>query len=226
MSRPGWAARLRSHFTDVVVERLDPPPGPPLELLLRNGRYMLASPGAIYSHEERYRSFRGAFSREERARLAVDELLVLGFGLGSVPLILERLYGLRPRVTGVESDPRVAGLARRRLPPGLLARTGLVEADAIDWISGTAHRWPLVCADLFVDTQVPSGCSSETFLQALRAAVAPGGLLLFSRLVGEPPAERSAFAAVFARTFPGHSVSPVGGNEIFRWVDEAAQRAG
>ena len=48
---------MRSHWQDVLIESLEPPPSPPLELYLRNEKLMLASPDAIYSLEDDYLSY-------------------------------------------------------------------------------------------------------------------------------------------------------------------------
>ncbi|MBI1192395.1 MAG: methyltransferase domain-containing protein [Bacteroidetes bacterium] len=217
-----WS-RLRSYGQDVLVEAHPPlwqASGalPPLELYLRRNRLMLVSPGAIYSMEERYRSFAGAFERIPRG-FRPGRALILGFGLGSIALILQRLLGLRPALTGVDIDPRVVSMAQRYLPEALLTRTELICTDALSWVPICPNRYELIAVDLFVDTEVPRGCANPAFLTALRRLLTPKGLLFFSRLEHEPPGSRKEFEQAAATALPGIDSFRVGGNMLYLWQE-------
>jgi spermidine synthase len=142
---------------------------------------------------------------------------VLGFGLGSIALILHRLHGLLPAITGLDIDPRVLSMARRYLPESLLARTELLCEDALPWVSRCPTRYELIAVDLFVDTEVPDGCADPAFLRALPRLLLPGGLLFFSRLEQEAPASRARFEAAAEAALPGLSRFKVGGNMLYQW---------
>ena len=214
--------RWRSYLDDILLEKLPAPPEPSLELWLSAGRLLLATPNAIYSWEDRYTSFAGAFEAFQNTDFRPDSALVLGFGLGSIPILLDREYGLRPKVTGVEWDARVLSLVRRYLPPELLVRWQLLAADALDWVPNSVQqRFDLVCMDLFVDDQVPSGCSDPAFLAALRGRVAPQGWLFISRMRNENPVAFQGFQEAFSRAFPGATERIVAGNIIWQWQAEA-----
>ncbi len=215
-----WS-RLRSYGQDVLVEAhpsLWQPSGtlPPLELYLRKNRLMLVSPGAIYSMEEHYRSFAGAFERMPRG-FRPGRALILGFGLGSIALILHRLHGLRPVLTGVDIDPRVVSMAQRYLPEPLLKRTELICTDALPWVPCCPNRYELIAVDMFVDTEVPRGCADHSFLTALRRLLTPKGLLFFSRMDHELTDSRKEFEQAALTALPGIDSFRVGGNMLYLW---------
>jgi spermidine synthase len=235
MGGAGRWRRWRSHLADVPLERVPSPEGhpelPELELWMRDGRVVLATPGAIYSYGDRYRSFREAFAhpREGLGRWRPDTLLVLGYGLGSVPELMDRRHGLRPKASAVDLDPRLPALVARYGRPEQAARTDWHAADALAWVPGAAaagRAWDLVCVDLFVDATVPSGCSAPGFLDALRRLVAPGGRLYWSRLTDEPAEERLRFEAGFGAAFPGAASIVAGGNRVWVWPSAEGRPAG
>lgn len=207
---------MRSHWQDVLIESLEPPPSPPLELYLRNEKLMLASPDAIYSLEDDYLSYAEALRRLP-ADFVPASLLVLGFGLGSIPIIMDRKRKQRPRITGIELDPRIVDLANRYLPADLLSRIELICADALEWVHQHKATYDLIAVDLFIDTIVPSGCSLPEFQIRLREILNPGGILLFSRLNMENKQERTAFDRMVRQQFPGLQQFEVGGNTIYQW---------
>ena len=217
---------LQSFFRDVLLEKLPAPPEPELELWLRNGRMMLVSPGAIYSREERYGSFLGAFEQEGDSLQRIEKLLVLGFGLGSIPIILERIYNRSPQVTGVDLDERIIDMAHRRCPQSLMDRTELICADALQWIPEQRKireaSFDMICVDLFIDTEVPRGCSDPDWLQSLAGLLSPGGRLLVSRMRNENKGVRrtgrNRFRVSFQKLFPEGDRIQVAGNDIYRWT--------
>ncbi len=225
--RPGFPfwTRLQSHWKDILLQKIPPPPEPPLELFLRKGRLMLASPGAIYSMEEDYGSYVGAF-RQLDQHFRPSRVLVLGFGLGSIPLILERLHGFKPEITGLECDSRIAALARHYLPADLLARTTLIVRDALDWVQQAEPYFDLIAVDLYVDTEVPAGCANPGFLRHLRRLTAPGGYLFLSRLNQESDEARQTFEQAFKKEFPDARQIKVGGNTIYFWRADSGNSGG
>ncbi|MFT7589300.1 MAG: spermidine synthase [Limisphaerales bacterium] len=207
--------KFQSYTSDVQLEVILGPPEPKLELILRNGKLMLASPTAIYSYEDRYTSFLGALKKANIKSTPPNSVLILGFGLGSIPLILERKFGLKPSITAIEIDPRIISLAKYWLPVNTLHSIDLIQADAIFWLSSNTAQFDLICIDLFIDQLVPQACNSPSFLNSVKAALTPAGQVIFSRLQSDPKEIREEFTYAFFSIFPKHSIFNIGGNDIF-----------
>ncbi len=220
----GFWQRKLSYWEDVLLEKhsdlhQDGIAFPPLELYLRQGRLMLSTPTVVYSLEDQYSSYVEGLRRLPRDFAPVT-VLILGFGLGSIAHILQRKHKLRPEITGLELDPRVLDIARRRLSPEIMSRTQLIEADAFDWMASCQERFDLIAVDLFIDTRVPEQCSDEDFLLHLKRALQPSGFLIFSRLDMENKALRKRFETHASRILPGMDSFSSKGNTLYLWRAE------
>jgi len=125
-------------------------------------------------------------------------LLVLGLGGGSAARVL-RALAPRARIVGVERDPEVLRVARRRLGLSALG-VEVVEADARAYLSGPGSRFDLIVEDLFVGSgravHKPDWLAGAALTQLARR-LAPGGLLV-SNTLDEAPATARAFARLFS----------------------------
>ncbi|MEY3051742.1 MAG: hypothetical protein RLY31_1527 [Bacteroidota bacterium] len=189
-----------------------------LELVLHKGEYRLSTSHAVYSHGIHYTNFRQYFKRH--ATLLPEapfSLLVLGFGLGSVPLILERLHGRTFTCTGVERDPAIAAWATRFTLPRLRTQVELIVSDALDFLTGNRRRFDLLVVDIFIDDQIPKPFLEEGFLRQLKTALSVSGLVLYNCLYLESQDQKATnrfFEQVFQAVFPEGNLAIVAGNAI------------
>ena len=115
---PRWK-RLLSYFVEFHIESAPSELNPHLYVSLNRGRYQLCTANAVYSFADLYDNFVKAFQRLQPAQLPIREVLLLGFGLGSIPLMLEKKFHCRIRYTGVEADESVIWLAGKYALPEL-----------------------------------------------------------------------------------------------------------
>src|ERR1044072_5212819 len=107
--------RLLSYLYPIRVRSSSSPENPVLELLYYQGRWQLGSVDVLYSDGHRYRPL-GAPFKAVRHRLArLEEVVVLGTGLGSAVAILNR-QGFHPPFTLVELDGVVLDWALELMP--------------------------------------------------------------------------------------------------------------
>jgi len=199
---------------------------PHLYVSLKDGRYQLCTANAVYSFEDLYTNFLWAFEHIELEALPVGEVLVLGLGLGSVPLMLERRFGRQYRYTAVELDESVVYLANRYGLAGLSSPIATVCADAYAFMLQNEEQYGLICMDIFLDDVVPQAFETPEFLEALKAALAPGGLLLYNRLADnrqDREKTRSFFEGQFLAVFPEGVYLDVGGNWMLLSQGEAVK---
>lgn len=187
MNRPPWWKRLLSYLYDLRIASSDSAYSGRLDLMYSRGRYALATPRALYSYEDLYTTFRKTFEALPLERLPLRRVLVLGMGLGSIPLLLERTFGKVCEYTLVEIDPAVIDLAQRYgcFQAGLQSPMRVVQADAALWVGDMQQEpesYDLICVDIFIDDAVPTPIESLDFLQALKKRLHSQGLLLYNRL--------------------------------------------
>ncbi|HMO40369.1 MAG TPA: methyltransferase domain-containing protein [Saprospiraceae bacterium] len=214
MPLPLWKKWL-SYLAEIHLESTSSAHNPHLHLSLRQGRYQLSTANAIYSYGDLYSNFDRAFRRTDLSRLPGTEVLILGFGLGSIPCLLELQRPGQYRYTGVEIDEAVLDLANRYTLPKLSAPLELICADAAAFIFQTNATFDLICMDVFIDDEVPTVFESTELLEALRDTLSPGGLLLYNRLAAKKSdirRTRSFFQNTFLPIFSEGVAIDVGHN--------------
>ena len=90
MKIPKWKKWL-SYLMEWHIESAPSPINPHLYVSLKKGRYQLCTANAVYSYDELYNNFSDLFPQLKIEQLPGQRILVLGFGLGSIPLIIENL---------------------------------------------------------------------------------------------------------------------------------------
>jgi spermidine synthase len=206
-----------SYLVNIPVETRNSDHSPKLKVSLKNGRYALATNAVYYSHEDNYTSFVKAFEQLKPTQENTNRVLVLGYGLGSIPHILHKRHHIKAHYTAVEIDPVVVGMAQRygNLPEG--SQVSWLNADAISFVTFSKEQYDMICIDVFIDEMVPAGFLKKEFLQETVKLLKPGGKLLFSHLVVSPEQKQKAgvyFEETFKDIFPTASVIDTGGN----WV--------
>jgi spermidine synthase len=153
---------------------------PVLEVSLHRGQWALYANNAIYSWGRHYDNFRTAFERMDFSKLPGNEVLVLGLGLGSVPLLLEKHFNKQLAYTAVEIDPKVVELAEKYVLSDLKSPFDVICGDAEIFLDATDFPYDLICFDIFEDSVVPEAFQSDACFERLAELIAPGGLLLYN----------------------------------------------
>jgi SAM-dependent methyltransferase len=212
---PRWKIWL-SYLLELHVESADSDYNPYLYVSLRRGRYQLSTANAVYSYGDLYTNFARTFARWNWEQYPVDEVLILGLGLGSIPVILEQTHGQACQITAVEIDEVVLELAQHYVLDGLNNPQQMIVADAAIAVQQLPEEsYDLLCVDIFDDDIVPEVFETVTFLEDAKALLRPGGVLLFNRLAASPKDEQLSkefFETTFLKVFPEGYCLDVGGN--------------
>lgn len=210
--------KILSRLIEIKVEETPSAVSGRLRVSLINGRYCLSTANAVYSNEDDYTSFKTAFEKLQVEKRIIRNALILGYGLGSIPLLLHKQHNLHPRFTAVELDKEVIRLAEKY---GYMPVTvAFVQEDAYSYVLHSTQKFDLINADLYVDDTTPSQAEKEDFLLALKNLVAPGGMLLFSRFYYDAHHRQltDAFRKnVFEKIFPGATALETKGNMMLVW---------
>lgn len=214
MKQPLWK-RLLSYISELHIESTSSEHNPHLYVSLRDGRYQLCTANAIYSFEDLYDNFSAAFQQIDLDQLAIEKVLILGFGLASVPIILEKQLGKNYHYTGVEIDEEVIYLANKYAMDQLNSSFNLICADAHLFAMQCQEQFDLVIMDVFFDDVIPEQFESTTFLERLQAMTKPNGLMMYNRLAfNKKDIKRSKafYEDTFSKTIPQSTYLEVKGN--------------
>lgn len=216
MKIPLWKYYL-SYLTEIHVESAPSEHNPHLYVSLRKGRYQLSTANAIYSYADLYDNFSDAFHKIKLEDCKIDKVLLLGFGLGSIPYMLERNFQKKYDYTAVEIDENVLYLANKYVLPELTSSFSMVPMDANIFVGYCQETFDLICMDIFLDDTIPEIFEKEEFLEKLKSLLNPNGILLFNKLALTEDDLKSceAFQPTFIHCFPEGIPIKVKGNWVF-----------
>ena len=209
--------RLMSFFLECPLESISTPLHPVLNVVLIQGRLQLCTEKAVYSFSDLYTNFRSAFRSLRIQQLPVSDVLLLGLGLGSIPELLEKKFRCRYRYTCVEIDEGIIDLARRYTLERLRSPFEIICTDAALFVAQTHRRYDMICADVFIDDQIPDQTQSLEFFEHLQRICAPDGLVLFNCFALESSDQAKAqrlFEERFLPVFPNATYLDVKTNWI------------
>ncbi len=182
---PAWKYGL-SYLWEVHVESAPSMINPHMYVSLKNGRMQLCTKNAVYSYEDRYDNFRLLFKQIRLGDRAFERVLLLGLGLGSVPLLVE-LSGLSvEHMTFIEIDENVIYLAEKYGLNRLTTPYTTYCVDAQQFIKIHGEKYDLIISDIFIDDEIPTYFLSTAYLDSLDQLLAENGLIIINTLASTP----------------------------------------
>ena len=219
-----WWKYLLSYFIEIELEKVSSEISGDLSVCISEGRLQLNAKKAIYSWEDKYDNFSKAFDYIFQGKDKdlgrgpkedVFSLLILGYGMGSIPYMLEKNYKKRFECTGIELDDNVIYLANRYADYGLKSGVQIIQASADLFVEITEQTYEMICVDVFVQDKIPSQFLSDEFLQNLDSIMVSGGYVLFNHLSNKEKEKDFAenyYNSIFKKQFPVSRLLDVGGN--------------
>ncbi len=180
MKEAWWKSGL-SYLWDIQVDYRSSEYNPDLIVLLSHGRYQLCTSNAVYSYEEKYHNYTAVLKKHiDYNSLHDNKILLLGLGLGSIPIIMD---GIKPSAwdfTAVEIDEEVCDLAAIYGYPKISSEIKTIITDARIYMSINENLFDIVCVDLFVGDNTPQKFRTEAFLHEVKEAVSSGGYVIYN----------------------------------------------
>ncbi len=195
---------IKSFIAESVIESIIGDTNIRLEVCYTSGRKVLNASDSNYSYGSLHRVFRQVFRRLHIVRRKLKEVLILGFGAGSVLHILQNEHHLTFNTTGVEIDQKVIDLARKHFHLDRFKNLKIKIEDAGEFMSQNHALFDLIVIDPYLNNRVPPQFEKPDFLLQVKKALKAGGLAIFNKFVFDSSTEQEASDLVrnFER-FPG-----------------------
>lgn len=146
--------KIASYIWDIPIEKSSSPQNKYLEVVWSMGRKMLNTKNANYSFGNGYKVFEYAFAKLKQKPKEGTNILVLGFGVGSVEHILRKQYKInKPRIAGVEYDAEIIRLYHKHFQSVASDNLELNLGDAKEYIRSNNQLYDLIIIDLFDDLE-------------------------------------------------------------------------
>ena len=204
-----------SYLIELPIEKSSSSHNPFLQVSLKKGRFQLSTANAVYSYADLYDNFSEAYSKIKLDDLPIKRVLILGFGLGSIPIVLEKIFHKQYHYTAVEIDEEVLFLANKYALPEIQSSIEMICADAYSFVMQCHEVFDMINVDLFLDDKVPNQFEEDAFLQQLQRLLKNDGVLLYNRLANnnkDVEEARAFYENCFHPNFPEGTYLPVKGN--------------
>ncbi|MBK9256404.1 MAG: fused MFS/spermidine synthase [Saprospiraceae bacterium] len=204
MQIPLWK-KIISYITEIHAESSSSEFNELLQVNIVNGQYQLCTSDAIYSYGDKYDNFGDSFKKLDLDSIHGKDVLVLGLGLGSIPLLLEKKEGKKYRYTAVEIDDEIIRLAGKYVLDELESEIEIVCIDAMHFLLVDQKQFDLIMVDIFINDRIPEPFLESDFLHLLGETLRPQGLILMNILYRTSVDKRLAdqyFGTIFKIAFP------------------------
>jgi spermidine synthase len=172
-----------SFVFDKLIENSSSEINPVLEVVYREGKYLLNSRRANYSYGTLHKVFQVIFSSGILKGKETRSVLILGFGAGSVAKILQQEKKISCALVGVEPDKKVLELATKYFDLEALKGLELHVTTAEKFVEGCTEVFDLVVVDVFVDLIVPDAVQQRKFIEGLFKVTRNNGIVLYNFVV-------------------------------------------
>ncbi len=189
-------------------------------MVLSRGRIRLDTKNATYSFEDLYLNFSNTFKQRAIKDEKLERVLVLGLGLGSIPLMLETQFQQNAQYTFVELDPIVIDLCKKYLKKEILQKSDILQGDAAEIckeLLQQGEKYDLIAFDVFLDNVTKSAFRETSFIRVLAGLLNPGGKLFYNTLSNSKEKENTSldfYREIFSKAFPISELIEVKGNNM------------
>jgi spermidine synthase len=219
-----WVRRVvtvLSYFHEIRLEAIHQESDTPSIISLKSGRLMLGTDRTIYSWDDRYMNFVWGLEHIQFDSSKKYSVLLLGFGLGAIPFILEKKMKIDFQMVGVEINPDIVHLAQKYSLNRLKSSVKVYCADAYQYMQSNVLQHDLVIVDICIEDNIPKTLESEEFLLKLKNALNPSGILLYNRFYSSYKDQYKTdtfYKNSFQSIFPNSKLIDQGGTCLLYWV--------
>ncbi len=181
MKQPWWKI-IWSYFKEIHIESIDSELNPELYVCFSQGQYQLCVKDAIYSFGTKYDNYWDTFSKLDLSQFNGKDILILGFGLGSIPYMLEKTKGFSANFTCIEYDEEVLYLFNKYMASEIKSPLEFIISDAKIFMELNRKKFDLIAMDVFLEDVIPPQFLELDFIENLKKALTKNGLLIWNHL--------------------------------------------
>ncbi len=170
---------LISYLIDVKIYSSKSELNSNLTVILRNGKKILNAKNANYSFGDLHKVFQIVFKKIDLKAKVLNEVLILGYGAGSVSSIIRDELKLTPEIVGIEADLEVIEISKKYFHK-LNNKDVLIHDKAENYISYCTKKFDLIVIDVFVDLSVPIAIQSFDYLKKISVVLSENGTILYN----------------------------------------------
>jgi predicted membrane-bound spermidine synthase len=156
---------------------------PHLKLQLFCNQFMLSTQEAVYSFGTFYTPFRKSFKAIRRDIKQCRSFLLLGTGLGSALLILQKKHHVFPASVLVDNDQDILDLSMEYMQLNSQKNVVWVHSDAGTYMQNNSGTFDLIGVDIFRDTMIPRDFKQTPFFEQCKMKLNPGGHCIFNMIL-------------------------------------------
>jgi len=186
--------RLLSYILPVNVYQKNSVISKSIEVNWNNGELVLDSKNTNYSYGSLQRILRIGLKKIgfEKIR-AMESILVLGVGGGSVYKTLVNEIQYNQELIGVEIDPEMIQIANDYFQLDKIPNLSIIIDDAFEFVLKTKKTYDLIIIDIFQDTEMPPFLYEKFFTDRIGDLLNHNGFILFNTMIlNEKQEERNA----------------------------------
>ena len=176
--------KLYSYFSDISITKVAGEYTVHLELILRSGRLILATPEALYSDGDNYPPAILLVKNIKNILPQIKSALILGGGMGSLIDVFKR-NGVHPDVTIVEYDKVILGLLADYTLSRYEGKARTYYDDVRTFMSHNTEKYDLVFIDIFMGRIVPDFVVQPVFLNSCKMALQNKGTMCLNYIIND-----------------------------------------
>lgn len=141
---------------------------------------MLNTKNANFSFGNGYKVFETAITAIEEQTAKAKDILILGFGCGSIHHLLEKKYNYSGNLVGVEYDPEIIRLYQHHFANAYNTKPILHIEDAADFLAKQIDTFDIIFIDLFCELENSPLINDIHFLHLLKNTCTSNATLVFN----------------------------------------------
>jgi spermidine synthase len=215
-----WLTWIVDSFTEKVIYRTSSPFNSTLEVVRLGNKLILDAKSVNYSYGGLHRAFRQLFRKIRIENLNIEEVLILGFGVGSVASILQKEHKIDCKIAGVEIDPEVIRIGKEYFNFNSFSNLDLIVKDAFQFMENNTKTFDVVVIDLYIDKDVPLQAETIEFANSIKRVLTAKGHLIFNKWVYDDTSKNSAerLENILSQTFNNLTIYKTGHDRMNRMM--------
>ena len=185
---------LLSYFYPLKEKTFLSPVNGTLEIYWERGKKVLNTKDANYSYGSLHTIFQKALKEIKFGQKSIENVLILGFGAGSIYEIIREEYKKEFEIVGVELDPTYKEIIPQFIDS--LYNCTIDYEDALIFLEKNEVKYDLILCDLFLNRNTLNESMDKPFIKNIRKSLKENGCYIHNTMMPNNKEERDYFIAL------------------------------